>query len=353
MVVLQLIDTLDVGGAERLAVNLANGLNKNGVTSLICASRRSGPLADDLQAGIYFSCLQKKSRFDIRAIRRLSRLIAENKVDLIHAHGTSFFMATIVKWMRPGLKLVWHEHHGNRVNHPKPGSILSFCSRFFDRIFVVNEELQHWWSAIRTPKIVKVLSNFVQWSDFPENSDSDRKDEIVLLANLRVPKNHLMMLKAFSMLAAQFPKWQLRFIGTDFNDAYAVELKRFVEANHLSGQVLFHGAEAKPFEYLSKAKIGVLSSDSEGLPMSLLEYGAAGLAVVTTKVGACAKVIDGRGILVDAGDATAMSEAIAQLMSDPSLLQTHADDLRNYVYQNHSDEVMIAGLIEQYKFLLE
>ncbi len=42
MKVLQLIDTLDAGGAERMAVNIANAVNEEGITSYLCATRRGG-----------------------------------------------------------------------------------------------------------------------------------------------------------------------------------------------------------------------------------------------------------------------------------------------------------------------
>ncbi|MGP8253010.1 MAG: glycosyltransferase family 4 protein, partial [Terracidiphilus sp.] len=95
-----------------------------------------------------------------------------------------------------------------------------------------------------------------------------------------------------------------------------------IPALKLDRHVSYLGPQQRVAPILRGCDIGVLSSLSEGLPLSLLEYGAAGLASVATEVGQCGEVLDGgkTGILVPAGSPSRLSEALLRLnvAVDPS-----------------------------------
>ena len=75
MRVLQLIDSLDAGGAERCAVSLANGLAQEIEQSLIVVTRKEGILKKQLGAKVSYFFLGKKSAFDLKALRRLKTIV--------------------------------------------------------------------------------------------------------------------------------------------------------------------------------------------------------------------------------------------------------------------------------------
>ena len=132
MKVLQLIDSLEAGGAERVAVNYANGLVNYLDGSYLCATRAEGILKFGLSNTAGYLFLNKKSTIDIKAIKFLNEFIRKNKIDIIHAHSSSFFLGTIIKILNPKLKLIWHDHYGNRVNDSfNHIFILKICSLFF------------------------------------------------------------------------------------------------------------------------------------------------------------------------------------------------------------------------------
>ena len=58
--VLQLIDSLQVGGAEVLAVNISNSLSKQGIVSHLCATRTEGPLKENLDPTVEYLFLERK-----------------------------------------------------------------------------------------------------------------------------------------------------------------------------------------------------------------------------------------------------------------------------------------------------
>ena len=65
--------------------------------SHICATRDKGILVDEIQVGAWFHFLGKKNTFDLLALRKLRNIIRENKIDIVHAHGTSWFLAVLCK----------------------------------------------------------------------------------------------------------------------------------------------------------------------------------------------------------------------------------------------------------------
>src|SRR5690606_1386313 len=115
MRVLQLIDSLRPGGAERMAVNYANGLASRIDASFLCCTRMEGLLKEQLSPEVGYLFLDKKSVFDRKAFLLLKRFIKENRIDLIQAHSSSFFLAVLIKMSLPGIKLVWHDHYGREL----------------------------------------------------------------------------------------------------------------------------------------------------------------------------------------------------------------------------------------------
>ncbi|MGY8885791.1 MAG: glycosyltransferase, partial [Flavobacteriales bacterium] len=103
MRVLQLIDSLETGGAERMAVNYANELADHIEASFVCATRKEGLLKMTIDSRVEYLFLKKKNTLDIRAILRLFKFVSKNKIDVIHTHSSSFFYGTILKFFKPKL----------------------------------------------------------------------------------------------------------------------------------------------------------------------------------------------------------------------------------------------------------
>src|SRR3982074_3743712 len=93
--VMHVVDTLDAGGAERVAVNLVNSIPREKYKPFLCNTRKDGLLSDLVGSDVGRLRLRRKGRFDFRALRLLVSFIGENKIQLLHAHGTSLFIAQI------------------------------------------------------------------------------------------------------------------------------------------------------------------------------------------------------------------------------------------------------------------
>jgi glycosyltransferase involved in cell wall biosynthesis len=350
MRVLQLIDTLNAGGAEQIAVGLANALASNTESSYLCVTREEGILKQKLNDNVGYLFLDKKNSLDIFALFKLRRFIGKHDIDIVHAHTTSFFFATLLKMVYPGIKLIWHEHHGNRVNTTRSNNhVLYLCSFFFYKIVTVNEALRLCCLKNLKSKRVIYLPNFIDFEEYEKLTQESRKNIIVCLANLRKPKNHLNLLEAFRIVHKKHPTWKLQLIGSKENIAYCKVLKKYIGQNNLQSATEILGLRSDILYLLNKAKIGVLSSDSEGLPMALLEYGASKLAVVVTDVGFCKTVVGINGETVEPQNSEALANAICLYIENDLVRERDALNFYKHVRQNYSLDTLMPILNLIYK----
>lgn len=359
MRILQIIDSLEAGGAERMAVNYANALAEKIEFSGLVSTRKEGALLNQINSNVSYLFLNKKSFLDIKSVLRLRKFVMDNKVDIIHAHSTSFFIAFLLKLTYPTVKLIWHEHYGARVNQSRLNNlILFFSSIFFSSVFVVNNELEVW---VRKKLKVKNVFCILNFAVTDNNQDKVTKlkgsngKRIVCLANLKNPKNHLALLIAYREMKIQDLDWSLHLIGKDYEDEYSYTLMSFLKNNNLEKSVFVYDSRNDIQNILSQAAIGVLCSTDEGFPVSLLEYGLAKLAVVSTNVGYCSEIIKDNfsGLLFDPLNNQQLQKQLLTMVLNKTERNDYAKNLHKLVIDNYSIEKGVDLLLSKYSLLLK
>ncbi len=359
MRVIQIIDSLEMGGAERMAVNYANALVGKIDFSGIVVTRKEGVLKDQVDFKVPYFFLKKNKTLDLNAVFRLKKYLIEKKIDIIHAHGSSFFIAVLVKLAYFKIKIVWHDHYGKRARESRrENRVLIFLSSFFSSVFVVNDQLEEWSrNNLHCSKIV-----FVPNFTISQNIDAEithlkgiENKRIVFLANLKKPKNHIFFLESFYKLKLNDEGWTLHLIGKDYFDLYSNELKIFIKSNSLENNVYLYGMRSDTKHILSQASIGVLASTEEGFPVTLLEYGLEGLAVVSTNAGFCAKIIKDNysGLLFDPSSYSDIQEQLYKLVNDNDLRIRLGKNLQKSIVENYSEEMIIKKIMLEYKNIVE
>ena len=355
MRILQLIDSLEVGGAERMAVNYANSLSKQIEFSGIVVTRKEGSLKSILEEKVSYLFLNRKKVFDLKALFLLKSYCKENKIDFIHAHGTSFFIAFLFKIIHPTIKVIWHEHAGARGTEKRiQNRVLWFCTRSFSGILVVNHTLENWFKIVLKFKNTLYLPNFTVF-DTNEKPTTFLKGiehkRIVCLANLRHPKNHKLLVEVAIKTKETHPEWTFHFIGNDLQDGYSSELKGLIETNHLEDTVFIYGLCEDTNHILQQSTIAVLASLSEGLPVALLEYGMHKKPVVATNVGEIPLIIsDGiTGFIVPSDTVNLFYNALVTLMESEILQSKFGKKLYDTIIQNHSEKAVIKSYLNWLK----
>ncbi|RLJ64363.1 glycosyltransferase involved in cell wall biosynthesis [Lacinutrix venerupis] len=358
MRVLQLIDSLHPGGAERVAVNIANALVSKIEVSYLCATREEGLLKESINPQVNYLFLNKTKTIDAKAIKTLSAFVKQNKIDVIHAHSTSFFLASILKTLNKNLKIIWHDHFGNRATSSKINTlILKQCSKSFSQIFCVNENLVNWSKQNLKCKLVSFMPNFVVKQDVEPKTQLKGKagKRIILLANLRPDKDYFNAIDAFKIIYKNNPEWSLHCVGKSFEDAYSKAIIDKVKVDNLDKSIFFYGSISDVSNALNQSNVGILSSLSEGLPMALLEYGFAGLPVVVTNVGDCGKVIlkGELGILIPPKNSVRLANGIQNYIDNLDFAKQKGEAFKKHVTNHFSSRKIINTLITNYNTILE
>ncbi|ALJ04578.1 hypothetical protein APS56_05240 [Pseudalgibacter alginicilyticus] len=353
MKVLQLIDSLNAGGAERMAVNYANSLTSHIEKSYLCATREEGLLKESLVKEVQYLFLNKKAIVDFKAIKTLNVFIKKNNIQVIHAHATSYFLATIIKILNPKLVLIWHDHYGkSEYLNERPTFVLKWCSKLFNHIFSVNKKLKAWAENVLLAKSVTFLPNYAVLitGKAVTQLKGENGARIICLANLRPQKDLMNLLKAFKKIDKKCPAWTLHLVGQDFNDDYSDTIKEYIINQYLEQRVFLYGSCSDTNYILKQSTIGVLSSKSEGLPLALLEYGLAKLPAIATNVGDCYKVISKKseGLLVEPQNDIVLAEALITYINDLDLRQQVSKNLHEKVSSNFSEVKVVKALIEIY-----
>lgn len=353
--ILQMVEHLLPGGAERMAVNISNLLFENGYTVVLCPTRAKGALESDVLPGVKLKCLNKQSFFDFIAFWKLFLIVKQDEIDIIHAHSSSVVWACFVKLLFPNVKIIWHDHYGSRQTDKKSNVVYRQLSPIISGIITVNDKLKIW--SIQNMRIAN-KGNIVCLNNFPVLSSYYKKNRlneinILLLSNLRKEKDHLNFLHAFASIKDKLESYNVKvfFAGMYWQDDYYKQLNDFIHENQISDYIQFLGSINNVSELLSNSDIGVICSVFEGLPVSLLEYGLAGLPVVVTNVGQCAEVVDNgnAGIVVPPSDPQALAEALLTYIHKPEMRESFGVKLKHRVESAYG-----AGkFMEEYKKLIE
>lgn len=357
MRVLQLIDSLRIGGAEKMAVSYANTLVDKVEGSYLCSTRLEGFLKEELDNKVHYLFLNRKRSLDLIATLKLKKFIRDNKIDIVQAHGSSFLIAVLVKVMAPNFKLIWHVHNGASEKMQLSHFLgLKFLSFFFDGVISVNTTLEKWVKKeLRCKKVIE-LPNFITNNSFKNTEILLLKGDmqafkIICVANIRPEKDYYNLLDGFEKFAEN-KNVSLHIIGNDFNTEYSKQIFKKIDNSKVKNQIFYYGSQRNVLKLLEQAHLGVIPSRSEGLPVALLEYGIVGLCVVSTDVGQCKNVIKNNGLIVRKEDSMDLAEAFNAYYCNKKLAISDASKFNKNIISNYSPDAIISRLISFYESIL-
>ncbi len=351
MRIVQLIDSLDIGGAEKMAVNYANSLAKIIEFSGLVATRKEGELKNKMDTGVSYLFLNKKKSVDFNAILKLRNYCKKNKVQIIQAHSSSFFLACIVKFLLPSIAVIWHDHYGNFIPPKRKGAFfIRIFSVLFQGVIAVNLDLAAWSKKNIFCKNVIYLQNYIS-----ENKDYIRETvlhgiegkRVLYLANLRPQKNHLMFVEVVKSMSKNFPDWTFHLVGSDLKDDYSRTIKAKIIEYQLEKVIFLYGSKSDVENIIMQSDIGVITSNSEGLPVSLLEYGFYKKPIVATNVGQIPFLVkhEVSGFISESQDVIAFSTNLATILKDEKLRVKFGEELAMTIKDGYSEDVVIENYL--------
>ena len=357
MRIAQVIDSLDVGGAEQMAVNYANALSREISFSGIVVTRREGSLKSRIVEGVEYLFLNKKKVIDWNAVFRLKEYCKKNKVQFLQPHSSSYFLAFLVKLVYPKIQIVWHDHNGlSEFLSSQKWIPLKIASFFFKGIVVVNYQLKNWATKELNCKDVIYLPNFTHQQNEKLSETVLKGNEgkrILCLANLRDQKNHFLLIRVAEKLSKSHPDWTFHLVGKDFEDEYSEKLKAFILSNQLGENVFSYGTRNDVTSIINQSEIAILTSKSEGLPVALLEYGLNKKPVVVTRVGEIPMIIENgkNGYVVPSDDDEQFYKSLVALIENLDLRNEFGNSLHKTIIASNSEKTIIREYLKWIKEL--
>jgi glycosyltransferase involved in cell wall biosynthesis len=340
---------------ERVSVNLANLLPRSRFESFLCTTRREGALADLVAPDVVRLSLARESRFDLDAVRRLTAFIAQHRIRILHAHGSSLFIALAASLRRLSPAIVWHVHNGPRAAGPRVPWAYRVAAHRVAAVISVSEPLAEWVTGQLgiSGDRVWYIPNFA--CDSP---DSGRAPElpghegvrVVCVANLRPVKGHLDLLQAFAIVAGHVPDAHLLLVGDGTDPGYVETVRAEIARFDLTGRVSLMGERRDVPALLRRCDVAVLSSRSEGFPLALVEYGMAGLPVVATSVGQVPDILGGGdlGILTAPGAPGELACGIVSLLRSAADRRRLGRRFQSVVQQRYSSASVVRQVCHVY-----
>lgn len=347
MRIVQLIDSLDFGGAEKMAVTFANSLSKTIEFSGLVVSRKEGELKKNIHTDVSYLFLNKKKSIDFKAVLKLKEYCISNRIQIIQAHSSSFFLACLLKIFHPKIQIIWHDHYGKSIASKREGAFfIRVLSFLFTGVIAVSSELESWSMKNLFCRQVFYLQNFIPAkSNIPQETKLNgiAGKRVLCVANLRPQKNHLMLVEVVNGIHRKFPEWTFHLVGNDLNDTYSFSIKERIKQYHLENVIFIYGAKEDIENCISQSDVGIFTSISEGLPVALLEFGKYKKPVVATRVGQIPFVIKHQesGLLSDNNSILEFSKNLSILLEDEQLRIKFGENLHKLIEDNYSESVVI------------
>jgi glycosyltransferase involved in cell wall biosynthesis len=323
-----LITLAETGGAQTYVAGLLPALA--GRFDVVVAAHGGGPLRDAaLASGARFIALKHVRRdlhpeHDLLGLLELAALMRRERPDIVHANSSKagILGRTAAALVRVPVR-IFTAHGWAFDAHSGTASTLY---RWADRLMAplttvticVSERGRAAGVAAGTCRAERtvVIPTAVDAATAVQARHDGRPPRVVAVGRLAAPKDPITFVRALARVRAM--PFTAVIVG-DGPDRPGVEAE--IRAAGLGGVVELAGERRDVQRLLLEADVFVLSSRSEGAPLSILEAMAAGVPVVASSVGGVPEIVEDAttGLLVPPGDAAALAAALERLLADAAL----------------------------------
>jgi glycosyltransferase involved in cell wall biosynthesis len=353
---LLVVDSLDIGGAERHVVHLAEGSQQQGHRVTLACSAGGPFLAVAEKLGIQVRPLlarRVKRRLSWAYAWQLARHVRQQRYDVVHAHIYASAAAAALALQGTGIPLIVTEHTEAYWRGRKERLISCLIYGRAARLIAVSHSIRQRLIDEDgvVPSRITVIPNALPLSPHTRATGEedpvrllprrDRAPRIGVVARLQPEKGVGVFLQAAAQLVQQ--GLTATFVVTG-DGPQRNELEALARRLGLQRHVEFLGSRPDGPAIISQLQVLVVPSvANEGTMLVVLEALAAGVPIVATDVGGIREQIEhGReGLIVPPNDAAALTAAMARLLQDPALARGLADAGRERLRSSHSFDVML------------
>ena len=353
MKIAHVVDSMEVGGAEMLVLQMCRLQREQGHDPRVYAIAALGALGEQMQ----------KEGFVVRANvgRHLSdatqgffRVFKESRPDVVHLHNPTPTIYAAPAARMAGVPSIVSTRHSlvapprNRVMELKYAVAAKFCDWI---VGICDATTNNVKSAHSAParKIVRVYNGATPLSRVAEQDWPSKSGfTFVYVGRLEPVKNHALLLNAFRAAISSMPNLRLWMVG---DGSERKRLESLAAELGILGEVTFWGQQLDVAPFFSAADAFIMSSKSEGLPMSLLQGFSLGLPAIVTDVGGMAEVVRlaQAGFTVSPGNAAEMASAILSLASSNAERQQFSRNAEVAFHAHFTLQTMVDAYMELYQ----
>jgi glycosyltransferase involved in cell wall biosynthesis len=349
-----------IGGAQIHVRDLAAAVRRQGHSATVITSG-TGPFVDELRAQdtptVVLRHLSVPIRpvRDFRALREIRAVLAELRPDLLAAHsskaGTLGRLAgrslqipvvfTVHGWaFTPGIPVLQAAMYRRieRLVGPFASRIITVSE--FDRRLALDAGIAD------EERVVTVHNGMADVAPALRADPARTPVRFVMVARFGAQKDHPTLLRALAGLREH--RWELDLIG---EGPLMGQTRSLATTLGIGERVRFLGQRMDVDQVLARAQAGLLVSNWEGFPLSILEAMRAGLPVVASAVGGVEESVrDGEtGYLVPRGDVTVLRERIGRLLASAELRNRLGANARTRYEQQFTLAHCVAGTLAVYR----
>lgn len=333
---MQVMLTLDVGGAETFVVNLLKNINREIFNVSVCCIWKGGPLENELRKiDIPVYIMNKREGIDWSIFNKLKNIFKTNHIDVINTHHLGPLIYALIPAKIAKVKKIIHTEHSFK--------------------YFIKKRRYFWYAKIlfkHVTKIIGVCDDITEYIKNNINKDSSKtltikngidvkkfnviktKEEILkiksrlnlkkdsfiigMVGRLDAVKNHKMTLKNFQKISLDNQNINLLIIGSGPEEK---NIKQIIFNLKIQDKVILLGERTDISELLSIIDIFLLPSLSEGLSIALLEAMSSKKAIIASNVGGNIEIIknNSNGLLFNLNSEEDFISTLLRLINNAEL----------------------------------
>jgi glycosyltransferase involved in cell wall biosynthesis len=352
-----IITKLELGGAQKVALHIAENIDKNIFESFII-SGEGGILdhetGEKIKLYLIKDFVREISLFrDLKTFFKIYSILKRQKPDIVHTHSSKAGIIGRMAAKLAGIKVIVHTIHGYGFNETQKRLIKQFyiflekfCALFSNKLIVVTKEdikkglhykitKENKFVLIRAGIDTAFYKNFVPNHNFKETLEIGSNIRVVVtIAPFKPQKNLQDFIKAASLVASKFKDVVFLIVG---DGQQRKKLEALIENLNLKNKIFMLGWRTDIAEILKASDIFVLTSLWEGLPCAIVEAMCCFKPVVANAVDGVKEIIvdNETGFLVEPSNYVKTAEKIACLLNDKIVLKNLGQKAYNSIGQEY------------------
>jgi glycosyltransferase involved in cell wall biosynthesis len=322
MKIAHVVDSMEVGGAETLVSQMCRLQRDQGHDPCVYAIAALGALGERMRVE-GFAVKSNVGRHLPDAARSFYRIFKASQPDVVHLHNPTPTIYAAPAARISGVPSIVSTRHSlvapprDLVMELKYALAATFCDWI---VGICDATANNVKSANSAParKILRVYNGALPLSRVAKEQWPPKIGfTLVYVGRLEPVKNHTLLLNAFRTAHSTMPDLRLWMVG---DGGERKTLERLATELGIATEVTFWGQQLDVTPFFSAGDAFIMSSTSEGLPMSLLQAFSLGLPAIVTDVGGMAEVVRlaQAGFIVPVTDPGEMAAAILRMASLPA-----------------------------------